>query len=211
MITRDDGWVFSVGKKSGYYTSNPDEACLFVVPVDDDQLLSTAKPIITFLRSLSHWNRNGKNHLIIDTRGSVNKTDLNLYDDIKNVQFGSAMIASPFFETSLLESIFREGYDLLIPTFRFHEKSANLWPYLPYMMPVRREFLFSFQGVKIMNKEEIHSDPSPQRYHIDDDTINNSGMKGQSLQLSHNDQNLIHILEKVYKKDKESYAIFGSD
>ena len=32
MIKRDDGWVFSVGKKSGYYTKNPDEACLFVVP-----------------------------------------------------------------------------------------------------------------------------------------------------------------------------------
>ena len=118
--------------------------------MDVDQLLSTTKPIITYLRALSHWNRNGKNHLIIDTRGFVNKTDLNLYDSIKNVQFGSAMIASPFFETSLLENTFREGYDLLIPSFRFHEKSANLWPYLPYMMPVRREFLFSFQGVKIM-------------------------------------------------------------
>ena len=113
-------------------------------------MVSTTKPIITYLRSLSHWNRNGKNHLIIDTRAFVNKTDLNLSDSIKNVQFGSAMISSPFFETSLLENRFREGYDLLMPTFRFQEKSANLWPYMPYMMPVRREFLFSFQGVKIM-------------------------------------------------------------
>ena len=120
------------------------------ISVHYDQLVSTTKPIITYLRSLSHWNRNGKNHLIIDTSGFVNKTDLNLYGDIKNVQFGSAMISSPFFATSMLENRFREGYDLLIPTFRFHEKSADLWPYLPYMMPVRREFLFSFQGVKIM-------------------------------------------------------------
>ena len=27
----EDSWVQEVGKKSGYYTEDPDEACLFVV------------------------------------------------------------------------------------------------------------------------------------------------------------------------------------
>ena len=60
----------------------------------------------------------------------------------------------------------------------------------------------------MQNKEEMHSDPPPQRYRVDDGTMNESGMKGESVQISHTDQTLIHILEKVYKKDKASLNFF---
>ena len=103
-----------------------------------------------YVRGLSHWNGNGKNHLIIDTRSLYvdNSHHENIPSDLY-VQLDSAMIASPFFGTNLLQNNLREGYDLLLPTFRFHDDSANLWPQLPYMLPLRRKYLFSFQGVKV--------------------------------------------------------------
>ena len=103
-----------------------------------------------YLRGLSHWNGNGKNHLIIDTRSlyTNNRQPENNPSEL-SVQTDSAMIASPFFGTNLLQNNLREGYDLLLPTFRFHDDSANLWPHLPYMLPLRRKYLFSFQGVKV--------------------------------------------------------------
>ena len=70
------------------------------------------------------------------------------YGSTSNMQMDSAIIASPFFGTKLLQNQLREGYDMLIPTFRFHDESANLWPQLPYMLPIRRKYLFSFQGVR---------------------------------------------------------------
>ena len=87
--------------------------------------------------------------MIVDTRS--------LYADGRNsedkgtdfyVQADAAIIASPLFGTKLLSNEFREGYDLFIPTFRFHDQGQNLWNHLPYMLPVRRKYLFSFEGVK---------------------------------------------------------------
>ena len=87
--------------------------------------------------------------MIVDTRS--------LYTNAKNsddkstnfyVQADAAIIASPLFGTNLLLNQFREGYDLFIPTFRFHDEGQNLWTHLPYMLPVRRKYLFSFEGVK---------------------------------------------------------------
>ena len=107
------------------------------------------KEVKEYLQSLSHWNRNGKNHLVLDTRSlyfngiSSGEKGSGLY-----AQVDAAIIASPLFETNLLSNTFRYGYDLFIPTFRFHDEGQNLWPHLPYMLPVRRKYLFSFEGVK---------------------------------------------------------------
>ena len=38
--------------------------------------------------------------------------------------------------------------------------------------------------------------------------MNKNGIKGESVQISHTDQTLIHILEKVYKKDKASLNFY---
>ena len=110
----------------------------------------TLESIVEYLRGLPYWNRDGKNHLVVDTRSIyANRWTIEDNKSTFQVQVDSAIIASPFFGTKILQNQLREGYDLIIPTFRFHDESGNLWPHLPYMVPVRRKYLFSFQGVKI--------------------------------------------------------------
>ena len=115
-----------------------------------DYSTHSTESVKDYLESLSHWKGNGKNHLIVDTR-SLYANNRHSKDNPSepSIQINGAIVASPFFGTNLLQTNLREGYDLLIPTFRFHDDSANLWPHLPYMLPLRRKYLFSFQGVKV--------------------------------------------------------------
>ena len=110
---------------------------------------SSPESLKEYLRSLSHWNGNGRNHLLLDTRSSYTNNKP-LSNDIQDtsLMIDDAIVASPFFESTLLTNQLRERYDLLIPTFRFHDEGSNLWPQLPYMLPIRRKYLFSFQGAK---------------------------------------------------------------
>ena len=114
-----------------------------------DYSAHSSEEVKDYLQSLSHWNGNGKNHLIVDTRALyANGKSLGEKSSDPYVQADAAMIASPLFATNLLSNQIRMGYDMLIPTFRFHNEGQNLWSHLPYMLPVRRKYLFSFEGVK---------------------------------------------------------------
>lgn len=123
----------------------------FIIPFKYAVDFSANSPESTkeYLHSLSHWNGNGRNHLLIDTRSSYTNHKPTTQDMHPTaIVIDNAIAASPFFKTSLLKNRLRVGYDILIPTFRFHDESPNLWPQLPYMLPIRRKYLISFHGVK---------------------------------------------------------------
>ena len=114
-----------------------------------DYSAHSSEEVRDYLQSLSHWNGNGKNHLIVDARALyANGKSLGEKSSDFYVQADAALIASPLFATNLLSNRIRMGYDMFIPTVRFHDQGQNLWPHLPYMLPVRRKYLFSFEGVK---------------------------------------------------------------
>ena len=119
----------------GYLTSNPDEACLFVVSYDPETKLD--------FQDLPYWKGDGRNHVIIDT--SLNLADKS-NNSIRNHQFldntDKAMIVSADY---FLKNTHRIGFDIIVPKFRYSEKPSDLWSKLPSLLPIRRKYLISYK------------------------------------------------------------------
>ena len=83
---------------SDYYTSNPEEACLFLPSVDLLNIKNVDKQLVSaVLNSLPHWN-SGRNHLI-----------LNIIGNNKRLPTDLAIVASPVHNNQRL------GFDITIP------------------------------------------------------------------------------------------------
>ena len=84
---------------SEFYTSDPDEACIFLPSVD---LLNTGKTdnklVSVILSELPYWGASGKNHLI-----------LNIINNGHSLPTGEAILATPDHLRPRL------GFDLTIP------------------------------------------------------------------------------------------------
>ena len=121
------GWT-STKDGYGYLTTNPDEACLFVVSYHDQ----------VDLQSLTFWKGDGRNHILIDINMSENNGTLSSRIE----QSGKAMIAS--------SQIFdiqkpRPGFDIPMPNFKYFDQSSDLWSKMPNLVPIRRKYLITYQ------------------------------------------------------------------
>lgn len=167
--------------KSKYYTSNPDEACLFVPSVD---LLTQASLDLAttsqILNSLSFWKNHGSNHLLFNMiPGSFPD-----YSRQIQVKTGNAIIAGGGFDSWM----FRPGFDVSIPVFSPLSLS-------PKKTPVLRTKLIAstqFDGVSPEMKQVLvtlsqqhlddisifshrcHSTKGTEGHHMICDTIGNS-------------------------------------
>ena len=98
------GWT-STKDGYGYSTSNPDEACLFVVAYHDQLDLS----------ALTYWKGDGRNHILIDINIELNG---NQTVTIPERSIGKAMIAS----SRIFDSFkVRPGFDVPMPTFKYYD------------------------------------------------------------------------------------------
>lgn len=150
-------------QESRFYTSDPKEACLFILALDtlDRDVLSTdmVQDMDTKLNKLPYWN-NGKNHLIF-----------NLYsgtwpDYVLNVDFniGQAMLA----KASMSTNTFRHGFDISFPLFaKDHPQKGGDKGHLYISannIPPLRYYLLGFKGKRYLTG--IGSETRNSLYHI---------------------------------------------
>ncbi|XP_069461438.1 exostosin-like 3 [Ambystoma mexicanum] len=136
-----------------YITENADVACIYVVLVGEIQEPTMPKPIELEqqLHSLPYWRTDGHNHLIINF-SRKSETQNFLY----NISTGRAMIAqSTFYDVQ-----YRTGFDIVVSPL-VHAMSEPNFLGIPPQVPVKRKYLFSFQGEQIeslrSSLQEAHS------------------------------------------------------
>ena len=109
-------------------TTNPDQACLYVV-LDPDDLDS--------LQTLEHWAGDGRNHIVIFS----DKKSLDEYYASK------AVIVS----SEARSGVFRLGYDLTIPPLT--SDTLVTWELLQPLVPITQEYLLEFELENVTEPE----------------------------------------------------------
>ncbi|OCT79112.1 exostosin-like 3 [Xenopus laevis] len=129
-----------------YVTENANTACIYVVLMGEMQEPVMPKPteLEEQLHSLPYWRTDGHNHLIINL-SRKSETQNYLY----NVSTGRAMIA----QSTFYDLQYRPGFDIVVSPL-VHAMSEPNFLEIPPQVPVKRKYLFSFQGEKI---ESLHS------------------------------------------------------
>lgn len=147
--------------ESRYYTSDPREACLFVLGIDTldrDQLSGQFVPNMDErIRSYPSWN-DGRNHLIFNLYSG---TWPNYTEDL-GFNVGQAILA----KASLNTEHFRPGFDVSIPLFsKDHpQKGGERGRLLRNTTPPRRKYLLMFKGKRYLTG--IGSDTRNALHHI---------------------------------------------
>uniref|UniRef100_A0A3Q3JNV6 Exostosin GT47 domain-containing protein n=1 Tax=Monopterus albus TaxID=43700 RepID=A0A3Q3JNV6_MONAL len=150
----------SIGE-SRYYTSDPREACLFVLGIDTldrDQLSGQFVPNVDErIRGYPLWN-DGRNHLIFNLYSG---TWPNYTEDL-GFNIGQAILA----KASLNTEHFRPGFDVSIPLFsKDHpQKGGERGWLVRNTIPPRRKYLMMFKGKRYLTG--IGSDTRNALHHI---------------------------------------------
>ncbi|XP_056154291.1 exostosin-1c isoform X2 [Lampris incognitus] len=150
----------SIGE-SRYYTSDPREACLFVLGIDTldrDQLSGQFVPNVDErIRGYPLWNE-GRNHLIFNLYSG---TWPNYTEDL-GFNIGQAILA----KASLNTEHFRPGFDVSIPLFsKDHpQKGGERGWLVRNTIPPRRKYLLMFKGKRYLTG--IGSDTRNALHHI---------------------------------------------
>ncbi|XP_013153967.2 exostosin-like 3 [Falco peregrinus] len=124
-----------------YVTENANIACVYIILVGEMQEPVMPKPteLEQQLHSLPYWRTDGHNHLIINLSRKSETQNF-----IYNISTGRAMIAqSTFYEVQ-----YRPGFDIVVSPL-VHAMSEPNFLEIPPQVPVKRKYLFSFQGEKI--------------------------------------------------------------
>ncbi|XP_033916474.1 exostosin-like 3 isoform X2 [Melopsittacus undulatus] len=124
-----------------YVTENANIACVYIILVGEMQEPIMPKPteLEQQLHSLPYWRTDGHNHLIISLSRKSETQNF-----IYNISTGRAMIAqSTFYDVQ-----YRPGFDIVVSPL-VHAMSEPNFLEIPPQVPVKRKYLFSFQGEKI--------------------------------------------------------------
>lgn len=114
-------------------TSNPDEACIFLVFVDDN--INTSEPFD--LSWLPHWN-GGRNHVLVRFTDDANRV-------VSHDAIGNASLMAT---TGLFETNYRSEFDIGIPV-----PGRVQMPVLQVVMPLARKYFATFKGVRVVERE----------------------------------------------------------
>ena len=141
---------FVAGLKGvGSYTSEPGEACLFVV-VMENRDGDVARDVQSVIHSLPHWGGEGANHLLIEL--STTRDTASLLDGVST---GRAIVSRSIISPS---KPFRSRFDILLPPLPTAEVSRRD---LPSLLPVSRDNLLYFHGEYVPPTGPAHSSLSP--------------------------------------------------
>lgn len=146
-------------KSSIYVTDNPSIACLYLVLVGEVQgSSSSAVPspseLEKQLKALPYWRADGHNHVLVHlTRKSMTQNFL------YNVTTGRAAVA----QSTFLEQQYREGFDLVLSPL-VHALSEPNFLEIPPQVPVKRKYLFTFQGERVESLKSSLQEGPPQSF-----------------------------------------------
>nr|CAB3244012.1 exostosin-1-like [Phallusia mammillata] len=135
--------ILSALRLSIYFTNNPEQACLFVVPYDtldrDKISQNYVHNIGAKVSALKYWN-NGRNHIIFTLFSGT------WPDYLEDVGFdtGEAILA----KASFSDNYYRPGFDVSLPLFgknhfSMHGPSGTM---KSNYFPPRRKYLLTFKG-----------------------------------------------------------------
>lgn len=130
-------------RTSRYYTSNPEEACIFILGYDtldrDDLSPDYISNLGNKISRLKHWN-NGRNHVIFTL---YTGTWPNYLEEL-GFNVGDAMLA----KSSFSKTLYRDGFDISLPLFgKNHPVMSGDTGFLrrnPF--PPFRKYLLTFKG-----------------------------------------------------------------
>ncbi|XP_030074770.1 exostosin-like 1 isoform X3 [Microcaecilia unicolor] len=169
-------------EESTYYTSNPEEACLFVLNIDT---LDRDRLSFQYIHKLNEkiqgfplWN-DGRNHLIFNLYSG---TWPNYTEDL-GFDIGQAILAKASFYTEH----FRPGFDISLPLFsKDHPQKGGDKGWLKQnTVPPRKKYLLVFKGKRYLTG--IGSDTRNALHHI------------------HNDKDVISLTTCKHGKDWEKH------
>ncbi|CAM4630736.1 unnamed protein product [Leuciscus chuanchicus] len=153
--------ILSTIEGSRFYTSDPGQACLFVLSLDTldrDQLSPQyVHNLKTKVQSLPLWN-NGRNHLIFNLYSGTWPD----YTEDLGFDIGQAMLA----KASISMENFRPNFDISIPLFsKEHPRTGGDRGYLKYnTIPPFRKYMLVFKGKRYLTG--IGSDTRNALHHV---------------------------------------------
>ncbi|MBN3286890.1 EXT1B protein, partial [Polyodon spathula] len=153
--------ILSAIETSRFYTSDPSQACLFVLSLDTldrDQLSPQyVHSLKTKVQNLPLWN-NGRNHLIFNLYSGTWPD----YTEDLGFDIGQAMLA----KASIGTENFRPRFDVSIPLFsKDHPRTGGDRGYLKFnTIPPFRKYMLVFKGKRYLTG--IGSDTRNALYHV---------------------------------------------
>nr|XP_029519513.1 exostosin-1b-like [Oncorhynchus nerka] len=153
--------ILSIVEGSRFYTTDPGQACLFILSLDtlDRDSLSPqyVHNLKTKVQNLHLWN-NGRNHLIFNLYSGTWPD----YTEDLGFDIGQAMLA----KASISTEIFRPNFDVSIPLFsKEHPRTRGDRGYLKYnSIPPFRKYMLVFKGKRYLTG--IGSDTRNALYHV---------------------------------------------
>lgn len=155
--------AFATSVKSNIYvTDDPAVACLYLVLVGELQESSNPAPaeLEKQLRALPYWRSDGHNHVLVHlTRKSMTQNFL------YNVSAGRAAVA----QSTFLEQQYREGFDVVASPL-VHALSEPNFLEVPPQVPVKRKYLFTFQGERVESlRSSLQEAPLPQQQSFEEE------------------------------------------
>lgn len=152
--------AFAAAVKSNIYiTNNPSIACLYLVLVGELQessssSLSSPSELEKQLKALPYWRSDGHNHVLVHlSRKSMTQNFL------YNVSTGRAAVA----QSTFLDQQYREGFDLVVSPL-VHALSEPNFLEVPPQVPVKRKYLFTFQGERVESLRSSLQEAPPQSF-----------------------------------------------
>jgi len=148
-------------RDSGYYTENPDEACLFVLSIDTLDRDSLSQDYIRNMQyrvdSLEHWN-GGQNHLIFNLYSG---TFPNYTEDL-GFDIGKALLA----KASIATENYRPSFDISLPLFHKTHPDRGGDPGLlrDALFPGNQQYFLAFKGKRYVYG--IGSETRNSLYHL---------------------------------------------
>ncbi|XP_054268099.1 exostosin-1 [Macrosteles quadrilineatus] len=154
--------VLDVILESRYYTSDPSQACLFVLAIDtldrDSLSVDYVRNVPSRLQRLKLWN-GGKNHVVFNLYSG---TWPDYAEDDLGFDTGEAILA----KASMSVTSFRPGFDVSIPLFhKNHPERGGDPGYVTSMnFPVSKKYMLAFKGKRYVHG--IGSETRNSLYHL---------------------------------------------
>ena len=181
------GKMLRVIRNSKYYTTDPNEACLFVPSYDTLDRDSHSKDSLKNLpplRTLKYWN-GGRNHLLFNQYIGTWPD----YEEILDFDTGQAIIARASFNTSH----FRHGFDISLPLMHKEHPERGGEPGVlsseGNLFPVKRKYLLVFKGKRYLYGRGRESRSSVRHLHNGRDIIMLTSCKHNRDWLKYLDEN----------------------
>ncbi|KAK3865691.1 hypothetical protein Pcinc_028719 [Petrolisthes cinctipes] len=124
---------------NAHVTPDPSRACVFVALLGEGAggaAEGDRADVESTLHSLSHWNGDGRNHLLLNLGRTFYSHNI-----FEGLDTGRAMIVQSHFNSHS----FRPGFDLVAPPL-LGLPGGDLWKDLPPIVPAKRKYLMSYQG-----------------------------------------------------------------